>query len=103
MPFYYAIRKDPADDQKRIAEGLIKLRAQLDRDLPRRTISDTLLLATWNIREFDSSKFGFRTSESLHYIAEVISRFDLVAIQEVREDLSALDEVQKMLGGWWKY
>lgn len=103
MPFYYSIRKDEAKERRRTAEGLLRLRAQLKEEVPRRTVTDTLLLATWNIREFDSSKYGYRTSEALHYIAEIISHFDLVAIQEVREDLSALDEVQRMLGGWWKY
>ena len=103
MPFYYAIKKTSADVRRRTAEGLLRLRKQLDDEVPPRTISDTLLLATWNIREFDSSKYGVRETEPLHYIAEIISRFDLVAVQEVREDLWALDEVQKMLGGWWKY
>ncbi|HEX9965466.1 MAG TPA: endonuclease/exonuclease/phosphatase family protein [Allosphingosinicella sp.] len=103
MPFYYSIRDDTPEQRKRTAEGLLRLRAQLKDEVPKRTVTDTLLLATWNIREFDSSKYGFRTSEALHYIAEVISHFDLVAIQEVREDLSALDQVQRMLGGWWKY
>lgn len=103
MPFYYSIRKDSPEDRRRTADGLLRLRRALDTEIPPRTIADTLLLGTWNIREFDSSKYGYRSSEALHYIAEIISRFDLVAIQEVREDLSALDEVQKMLGGWWKY
>lgn len=104
MPFYYAIRnvKDEAV-RRRTAQGLLRLQKELDAQVPPRTVTETLLLATWNIREFDSSKYGFRSQESLHYIAEVVSRFDLVAIQEVREDLSALDEVQRMLGGWWKY
>ena len=103
MPFYYAIKKTSPEVRKRTAEGLLRLRQQLAEEVPQRTISDTLLLATWNIREFDSSKYGERDAEPLHYIAEIISHFDLVAVQEVREDLWALDEVQKMLGGWWKY
>jgi hypothetical protein len=103
MPFYYAIKNQPEDVRKRTAAGLLRLRSQLAAEVPQRTISDTLLLATWNIREFDSEKYGARDSEPLHYIAEILSRFDLVAVQEVREDLWALDEVQKMLGGWWKY
>jgi hypothetical protein len=103
MPFYYSIKKSADDVRRRTAEGLLRLRSQLTAEVPQRTISDTLLLATWNIREFDSTKYGERESEPLHYIAEIISRFDLVAVQEVREDLWALDEVQKMLGGWWKY
>lgn len=104
MPFYYSIREEADEEtRKRTAERLLKLQDKLTETVPQRTVTETLLLATWNIREFDSEKYGFRTRESLHYIAEIISRFDLVAIQEVREDLTALDQVQKMLGGWWKY
>ncbi|MFL6844175.1 MAG: endonuclease/exonuclease/phosphatase family protein [Allosphingosinicella sp.] len=104
MPFYYSIKDEPPEVRRRTAKGLLALRNQLaDENVPSRTISDKLLLATWNLREFDSSKYGKRTNEALHYIAEIISHFDIVAIQEVREDLSALDQVQKMLGGWWKY
>lgn len=102
MPFYYALKSGDAEENKRTAEGLLRLREQL-KELPSRTVTETLLLATWNIREFDSEKYGYRTSEALHYIAEIISHFDLVAIQEVRQDLSALDKVQEMLGGAWKY
>jgi hypothetical protein len=103
MPFYYSIKHQPEEARRRISKGLLRLRAQLAVEVPQRTISDTLLLATWNIREFDSEKYGVRDVEPLHYIAEIISHFDLVAIQEVREDMSALDRVQEMLGGWWKY
>jgi hypothetical protein len=39
----------------------------------------------------------------LFYIAEIISSFDLVAVQEVNENLEALKEVMKILGNWWKF
>ena len=104
MPFYYSLWRQPNDIRKRTAEGLKRLTRQFtDEGIPERTISGTLLLATWNIREFDSAKYGERCAECFYYIAEIINRFDLVAIQEVREDLSALDRVQEILGGWWKY
>lgn len=92
MAFYYSFRNEPPDAQRRTAEGLLKLRAQLEREVPRGSIADTLLVATWNLREFDSEKYGFRTCESLHYIAEIVSHLDIVAIHGVRADLSALDE-----------
>lgn len=105
MPFYSGLWRDEiaAEERARAAERLIALRAQLDAEVPPRTVSETLLLATWNIRELDSRKYGGRRAESLFYIAEIISRFDLVAVQEVRGDLAALDAVQSILGGWWKY
>jgi endonuclease/exonuclease/phosphatase family metal-dependent hydrolase len=63
----------------------------------------TLRLATWNIREFDSDKYGKRLEESLHYIAEILAHFDLIAVQEVREDRRALEEVMRLLGPNWQY
>lgn len=68
---------------------------------PRRPGS--LLLATWNLREFDSPTWGLRLPEAYVYMAEIIDRFDLVAIQEVREDLRALDRLRGRLGHHWKY
>jgi hypothetical protein len=104
MPFYYRLRREPKDVQRRAAEGILRLRKTLKVDgVPARTVDETLLLATWNIREFDSAKYGDRCTECFYYIAEIINHFDLVAVQEVREDLTALDRLQEILGGWWKY
>ena len=102
MPFYYGIDGKTASG-KQIADGLLRLKDGLDAEgLPKRTVSDTLMLATWNIREFGRSKFGFRDAEPIYYIAEIIDRFDLVAVQEVRDDLRCLNQLTRVLGGWWK-
>ena len=87
----------------RAEQGMKRLQEQLNSEIPRRTLDETLILATWNIREFDSPAYGDRLPEALDYIAEIVSRFDLVAIQEVRERLDALDQVLARLGPWWKY
>ncbi|MDO8187311.1 endonuclease/exonuclease/phosphatase family protein [Conexibacter sp. JD483] len=63
----------------------------------------TLVLGSWNLREFDSPKGGARLEESYAYIAEIVSRFDLVAIQEVREDLRALRRLMARLSDQWDY
>ena len=99
-PEYKSIRriKDPVE-KARIVEKLLVLRAQLDEEIPKKTATDTLLLATWNIREFGDNK----RDESLHYLAEIISRFDLVAIQEVARDLGGLKKLVKLLGQNWDY
>lgn len=101
MPLYTSLRRQP--DRQRIIEGLKRLRAQLDTEIPVRSLDKTLRLATWNIREFDSPAYGERTAEPFFYLAEVISRFDLVAVQEVRRDLSALERLMRHLGGHWRY
>ena len=90
--------KDPIE-RKRVIEKLIDLRAQLDKEIPEKTASNTLLLATWNIREFGDN----RKPESLYYIAEIISRFDLVAVQEVAGNKKGLEKVMNILGKNWDY
>jgi endonuclease/exonuclease/phosphatase family metal-dependent hydrolase len=100
MPYYADLDATNERDQ-RTAERLLELKDRLA-EIPVRTI-DNLLLATWNIREFDSSSYGARTREPLLYMAEIISRFDLVAVQEVREDLEALNRLRHYLGRWWEY
>ncbi|MBN2471881.1 MAG: endonuclease/exonuclease/phosphatase family protein [Anaerolineae bacterium] len=91
-------------EHKRITERLLKLRQQLNRDIPvTRTLFHNLLLATWNIREFDAPAYGARVPEAIYYIAEIIARFDLVAVQEVRSDLSSLKRVLAVLGDHWHY
>jgi endonuclease/exonuclease/phosphatase family metal-dependent hydrolase len=59
--------------------------------------NNRLLLATWNI-----ANLGLQIREAEHYklIAEIISWFDLIAIQEVNDDLEGLREVQKYLPGY---
>jgi endonuclease/exonuclease/phosphatase family metal-dependent hydrolase len=101
MPLYYRL-DGTTPDGKRTAAGLLRLREQM-KEIPPKDVSDTLLLATWNIREFDSAKYGPRLEEAYYYIAEVASHFDLVAIQEVREDLKPLQKLRALLGNWWGY
>ncbi|MCV9943348.1 MULTISPECIES: endonuclease/exonuclease/phosphatase family protein [unclassified Rhizobium] len=99
-----ALQGQPDGTIERCAQRLLDIRKTLT---PLRTQKkdSSLLLATWNIRDFDSNKFGFgpRLPETFYYIAEMIACFDLVAIQEVNRDLSALEKVMKILGREWDY
>lgn len=105
MTGYDAIQHIADPHQRtRTIDGLTRLRQALSAEIPARTATGTLLLATWNIREFDSGKYGYRSEEAYHYIAEVLSRFDLIAIQEVRDGLYPLQRLQQILGPmWWGY
>jgi endonuclease/exonuclease/phosphatase family metal-dependent hydrolase len=100
MPFYKNIKADTPEG-KRTIERLLQLRKQLGASVPEKSAEKRLLLASWNIREFDSPAFGQRLDESIYYIAEIISHFDLVAIQEVRQDLRGLDRLMDILGHQW--
>jgi hypothetical protein len=39
----------------------------------------------------------------LHYIAEIISAFDAVALQEIRDDVRGFRRVKELLGEWWEF
>ena len=100
MPYYVPIKRvKDKEERLRIADRLLALRNQLDRQIPQKTSTETLLLATWNIREFGDN----RHAESVHFIAEIISRFDLVAVQEIARKLDGLTKLMTYLGSNWDY
>jgi endonuclease/exonuclease/phosphatase family metal-dependent hydrolase len=99
MPYYYPLKRRTKAERLRTAENLLKLRSRLDMEVPQKTATDTLLLATWNIREFSDN----RRLESLYYIAEIISRFDLIAIQEVSANMKGLEKLMSLLHPNWDY
>jgi endonuclease/exonuclease/phosphatase family metal-dependent hydrolase len=93
-----------------VQRDLAGLEAALDEGLPPRTIDRTLLVATWNVRVFggltekwvaDPDDSPKRDLHSLHVIAAIIRRFDVVAIQEVKGNLKALRHTMKLLGRNW--
>ena len=101
MPFYRPIKDiKPKKTRLRMLAGLKALRMQMDEEMPHKTKDSTLILGTWNIRNFDDNRFmsGHRTKEDLYYIAEIISRFDVLAVQEICENLDPLDKIMKILG-----
>jgi endonuclease/exonuclease/phosphatase family metal-dependent hydrolase len=109
MPLFYRL-DGLGKDTARIAGRLEALRHTLQthpdgpqRSVPNKNATDTLLLATWNLKEFEGGKNDKRTAESHWYIAEIISHFDLVAIQEVGAHLGALNKLQTRLGRTWKF
>jgi hypothetical protein len=71
---------------------------KLTRNIPERT-PDTALVATWNLANLGAQQ---RRDEDRSLIAEVISWFDLVAIQECRENFSDLFDLQFKLGPDYK-
>lgn len=85
-----------------VATELAALRSY-ERTKPGRDIPDKeagkLLLATWNI-----ANLGVQKREDKHYrlIAQMIRRFDLIALQEVNDDLTGLREVERRLPNYYK-
>ena len=106
MPYYKPIRNiEPKKTRLRTLSSLNRLRAQLDKELPLKTRNKTLILGTWNIRNFDDNRFmnGNRTTEDLLYIAEIISRFDVLAVQEICDNTSPLEKLMYFLGKDYDY
>lgn len=84
---------------KYTALGLKELRKRIAKaKVPSSKLDESLNLATWNIREFGRKP---RKAASLHYIAEVMNEFDLIAVVEVRDNLSDLARVLSYLGPYW--
>ncbi len=54
-----------------------------------------LLLASWNIANLGVQK---RWPEALELIAHILSRFDLIAVQEINDRYKAFTEVVKKMG-----
>ena len=112
MPFYHPLRDVPAEERARIIKNIKDLREQKRAEVPTRTLKKTLLLATWNIRDFGnedkrkkpdgSGQPGPRLNESMFYIAEIISAFDIVSVQEVNS-LEKLRDLMRILGPSWDY
>ena len=106
MPYYKPLKNLSATDRKRTVKGLQRLRKQFaDVRFPTKNSSESLILGTWNIRNFDDDRFNYgqRIPEALHYIAEIISRFDIVAVQEICEDLAPLNSLMRLLGRQYDY
>ena len=93
-----------ADDVRRMSEHLEML--------PTRQLGRNLLVGTWNIREFGDISDKWQTKpadrpirdvHATRLIAEIVSRFDVIALQEVLGNLKGLRHVLKWLGDEWSF
>jgi len=119
MPFYTWLRPRAEDSfvtletKQRATKKLLALRKSLADHItaaalpagaaPPSDATRSFRLATWNLREFDSASYGYRSQEAKSYIAEIISHFDLVALQEIRRDLGPLEDIRQLLGSGWDF
>ena len=100
-----------ADYPRVVCEDIVRLRRRIEASgLPSRSTDSNLIIGTWNVRHFgklypswdenpDSPKRNFR---GLAYIAEIVRRFDVIAIQEIKRDTIALRVLMdEFLGPNW--
>lgn len=95
-----------------VADDLRRLRAGLDDALPAKRLDNNLLVATWNVRAFgdltekwcaEEDDTPKRDLRALLCIAEIVSRFDVVALQEVKGNIKSLRHMMKELGPNWAF
>ncbi len=87
------------DVSPEIAAGLLALKTRIEAaKIPPSQLDQTINVAVWNIREFGRKR---RTLPALHYIAEILGQFDLIALVELRDDLSDFGRVCDFLGPSW--
>ena len=103
------ITDDPPQDVKGDLESL---KDAIKRTVPSKKKGENLLIATWNIRSFGSLTTKWvsekkdspkRDLRALRAIAEIISSFDVIAIQEVVGNLRSLRHLMKFLGNKWSF
>lgn len=68
--------------------------------IPDSSLDKSLNIATWNVREFGKKK---RRKDSIAFIARVLYQFDLIALTELRQDLTDLKRVMDLLGPHWRF
>ena len=82
-----------------IAEGLKLLRKRIEAaTIPPSKLDETLIIATWNVRELGKKK---RSDAAIHYIAEILGQFDFIGLVELRDNLSDLNRILPILGPYW--
>lgn len=86
---------------------LNNLNLDLDAKIPAKKLDKNLLIATWNIRAFGDLTKKWQSEEAdtpkrdyhaLMCIVEIINRFDVIALQEVKGNIRALRNALKLLG-----
>ena len=95
-----------------VQDNLNLLKVDLNAKIPSKKLDKNLLIATWNIRAFgnltrkwdsDDTDSPKRDLHSVLCIAEIISRFDVVAVQEEKDNIRALRDTLKVLGTNWSF
>jgi endonuclease/exonuclease/phosphatase family metal-dependent hydrolase len=98
----------PAD----VADQLQVLSGALDRVIPAKQPGRNLLIGTWNVRGFDRLTPRWRSAvgdspirdlSNLLCIIEVVRRFDVIAVQEVRRSAQAFLAMLQVLGEGWAF
>jgi endonuclease/exonuclease/phosphatase family metal-dependent hydrolase len=104
------VRVEYSEYPRAVVEDVARLRRRIEASgLPPKHTDQNLLVASWNIRAFgavhpmwaENPGSPKRNWRGLAYILEVIRRMDVIAIQEVKRDLSGIRMLLDWLGPHW--
>lgn len=108
MPYYPGLRN--LSDKNQIIDNILALKTDLNIAIPDKNLDGNLLIATWNLRDFGRLPDPERDlnpeprlDESFYYIAEILNRFDLIAVQEVNRNMADFERLMRILGSSYDY
>ncbi len=105
-----AYLRDHADYSPEVAEEVLLLRGRIALSgLPEKVSDRNLTIGAWNIRSLSRVHPAWqenpgspkRNWRAMAYLVEVVRRMEVVAVQEVRRDLEALNLLAAWLGSDW--
>ncbi len=97
-----AVKHPGFEDDYDVEREAERLRAhQLDRGIPKRK-QDNLLIASWNLANLGDPEQQ-RSISDLILMAETVRPFDLIAVQEVKDDFRQFRELIQLLGSDFDY
>ena len=86
-------------NEKTVRREIKNLRGRIRlANIPKRS-KKKLHLLTWNIRNLNQNK----EQRAIRYIAQICKNFDLIAIQEVKDNLAGLEKLQRTLGEKYRF
>lgn len=95
-----------------VTDQIAALSAALDHVIPPKRLEQNLLIGTWNVRAFNRVTAEWRSStgdspirdlSNILCIAEILRRFDVVAVQEVGSSADAFLATMQALGEGWAF
>jgi endonuclease/exonuclease/phosphatase family metal-dependent hydrolase len=102
---------DFPDYPRPVVEDIVRLRRRLEKSqIPVKRLDENLIIGTWNIRGFgrlfnqwtENPADPKRNLRAMACIAEIVRRFDVLAVQEVKSDTSGVRFLMKeLLGPDW--
>jgi endonuclease/exonuclease/phosphatase family metal-dependent hydrolase len=94
-----------------VIEDIVRLRRCIEHSkIPAKSTDQNLIIGTWNIRQFGRAFTGWdenagnpkRNQRAMAYIAEIVRRYDVLAVQEVKGDTTGIHQlVRDFLGPDW--